>query len=116
MKKSKKIILSVLCILLCAVITVPTVVFKVRGNLGSTETENGFAAKLSENVKPAQDGEIRIMSSNLLVGYKSWGGLPVKPRAAMYISLIQTVEPDVIGVQEMCDGWYCALRNNLPKG
>lgn len=77
---------------------------------------NGFAAKLSENVKPAQDGEIRIMSSNLLVGYKSWGGLPVKPRAAMYISLIQTVKPDVIGVQEMCDGWYCAIRNNLPKG
>lgn len=56
------------------------------------------------------------MSSNLLVGYKSWGGLPVKPRAAMYISLIQTVKPDVIGVQEMCDGWYCAIRNNLPKG
>ncbi|HJB75099.1 MAG TPA: hypothetical protein IAA37_05410 [Candidatus Eubacterium faecale] len=77
---------------------------------------NGFAAKLSENVKPAQDGEIRIMSSNLLVGYKSWGGLPVKPRAAMYVSLIQTVKPDVIGVQEMCDGWYCAIRNNLPKG
>ncbi len=56
------------------------------------------------------------MSSNLLVGYKSWGGLPVKPRAAMYVSLIQTVKPDVIGVQEMCDGWYCAIRNNLPKG
>ncbi len=116
MSKIKRIILVIVCILLCAVIIVPTVVFKVRGTISGSDLPHGFEDALAQDVSPAEDGIVRIMSANLLVGYESWGGLPVKPRAKMFESVLETVKPDVVGLQEMCDGWYCAVKNNLPKG
>lgn len=116
MSRVKKIVITAVCIFLCAVIIVPTIVFKVRGNISGAALPQGFADSLSQDASPAENGTVRIMSSNLLVGYESWGGLPVKPRAQMFKTVLETVRPDVAGLQEMCDGWYCAVKNNLPKG
>ena len=68
------------------------------------------------------ENEVRIMSSNLLVSYNSWHSehsrqtrsVSAKPRAKMYLDLLNTYKPDVVGVQEMCDMWYnCLMRNAL---
>lgn len=116
MSRWKKIVLTAVCIFLCAVVIVPVSVFKARGNIRNAELPQGFEQALSQDAVPAADGTVRIMSANLLVGYESWGGLEVKPRARMFRSVLDAAKPDVVGIQEMCDGWYCALKNNLPDG
>lgn len=114
MDKAIKIIICsviVLCILIAAV---PTAVYTARGSLKSKELPSGFADAIKADAYE-KIGSVRIMSSNLLVHYESWGGLPAKPRAKKYIELINTYKPDVIGVQEMCDEWFCLLGRNLPS-
>lgn len=65
------------------------------------------------NIK--KTSQLRIMSTNLLVRYKAWGGRPVKPRASLFLSLVDKTSPDVICVQEMCMSWFCILSRHLPK-
>ncbi|MGN0538479.1 MAG: hypothetical protein ACI4KI_01340 [Candidatus Fimenecus sp.] len=114
-----KRILKITAIAVCAALVAAPLtgagVYFARGNLSGCEVSDDFKNGLSANASKAQNGEIRIMSANLLVGYKSWGGLPVKPRAMMFTELLAAYSPDVIGLQEVCDGWYCALRN-MPDG
>lgn len=113
--KTLKVILCVLLVFCVAVVTVPTVVYSVRGNLNDVELPKDFESNLSNNL-PENNSDIRIMSSNLLVHYESWGGTPAKPRAKMYIEMLNAYKPDVIGVQEMSDEWFCCLNRNLPNG
>lgn len=110
----KRILIALLCLIL-VILIVFGIVFLVRGNLKGQEMPEGVKEKI---VQDAFDNEedVRIMSSNLLVHYKSWGGTPAKPRAVLYKSLVEEYKPDVIGLQEMSDSWYCILMNNLPKG
>lgn len=120
MKKKKlnkipKIIMCVLLALIILIVSVPTAVFFVRGSERGAELPNGFEDELNKNAFE-NSADVRIMSANLLVHYKSWGGTPAKPRAKQFISLLEAYKPDVIGVQEMSDEWYCLLRNNLPDG
>lgn len=117
MTKKKKILLGViagLCAVLIAAPIVGTAVYFARGNLGDIQTPEAFKAGIKEDRFDCA-GDVRIMSANLLVGYKSWGGREVKPRAAMLCELLDAYRPDVIGFQEVCDGWYAALRN-MPDG
>ncbi len=118
-KSKKKLIRNIVIISLCAVIAavpiVGTGVYYIRGNLGKGETSAEFKAGIEKNAVAPADGEVRMMSANLLVGYKSWGGREVKPRAKMFCELLDAYRPDVIGLQEVCDGWFAALRN-MPDG
>lgn len=114
MKKGKAIVIAAV-LFCCMVIAVPTVVFIVRGNIDNCELPQNFNDELPETAFE-NTGDLRIMSSNLLVHYESWGGLPVKPRAKKYVEVLNTYKPDVVGVQELCDEWYCCLKNNLPDG
>lgn len=114
-KKITKIIISIILVFAILIATVPTAVFLVKGNYKSAQLPQGFEDELNANAF-ANSSDIRVMSSNLLVHYKSWGGTPAKPRAKQYIKLLEAYQPDVIGIQEMSDEWYCLLRNNLPKG
>lgn len=114
MKNKKKIILSVVGCFAVLVSCVPTAVYFMRGNYSSVNLPDGFEDELVSYAFE-NNADVRIMSSNLLVHYDSWGGLPAKPRAKKYVQLIKTYMPDVVGIQEMCDSWYCLLRNNLPK-
>ncbi len=105
MNKCFKIILTVIVVFCLLVAIVPTSVYLVRGNISNEKLPVGYESELEKSLFQ-NNSDIRVMSSNLLVGYKSWGGKPVKPRAKQYISLIEKFAPDVIGIQEMCDGWY----------
>lgn len=113
MKKKTKMILSIILSFCLIVSLVPTAIYFIRGNYSSAALPDGFENSVSfdafENTADA-----RIMSTNLLVRYASWGGLPAKPRARQYIELLKAYSPDVVGIQEMCDSWYCLLKNNLP--
>lgn len=113
MKKWMKVFVSIIVSLCVLIAVVPTVVYLSRGNLSNTELPQDFSEKICENAFE-NNADVRIMSSNLLVHYKSWGGLPAKPRAKKYVEMLKVYKPDVIGVQELSDGWYCCLKHNLP--
>lgn len=114
MKKKIKIVLSVILCLALLIVCVPTGIYLVRGNYSSAQLPSGFEEELEAKAFD-NSADVRIMSSNLLVNYKSWGGTPAKPRAKQFVKMTEAYAPDVIGMQEMSDGWYCLLRNNLPK-
>lgn len=94
---------------------VPLCVYCVRGSINNTELPQGFTELLTSDAFE-NSADVRIMSSNLLVHYESWGGLPAKPRAKQYIEVLNSYKPDVVGIQELCDSWYCCVKKNLPDG
>lgn len=114
-KKVVKIIISIIASIALLIAVVPTTVFFVRGNYNGVDLPSSFQEELNADSFD-NSSDVRIMSSNLLVHYKSWGGTPAKPRAKQYVGLLNSYQPDVIGIQEMSDEWYCLLRNNLPNG
>lgn len=115
MDKKLRIIIIAVLIFCIVVISVPLTIYTVRGSVSNIDLPQGFEEKLNENAFD-NSADVRIMSSNLLVHYESWGGLPAKPRAKMYAEMLEVYKPDVIGVQELCDSWFCCVNNNLPKG
>lgn len=115
MNKKLKIVLSVVICFCLLVTVIPFSVYTARGNLKNTDLPQDFKKDLSADAFE-NDADVRIMSSNLLVHYESWGGLPAKPRAKQYISMLDEYKPDVVGIQELCDSWYCCVKNNLPGG
>ncbi len=112
--KTRKITAGIIAaVLLAAIITVPAVLHQ-RGNLNGTDLPQGFSESLEDaDLRKTDDGNIRVMSANLLVSYKSWGGEPVKPRAKQFVSFVESCTPDVIGVQEACFDWHACLEANL---
>ncbi len=115
MKSKLKTALSVIICLVLLITIIPFSVYAVRGNLQNTELPHDFKNELTADSFENQ-ADVRIMSSNLLVHYKSWGGLPAKPRAKQYIEILNSYKPDVVGIQELCDSWYCCIKKNLPDG
>lgn len=115
MPKALKITLCIILAFSVLITAIPSIVYTIRGSLKSTALPDGFTKSLSENAYE-NEGNLRIMSSNLLVHYESWGGTPAKPRAKKYIEMLNTYTPDVIGIQEMSDEWFCLLGSNLPNG
>ena len=116
MKVKKIIAITAAVIVAAAIITVPTV-FAVRGSLGGETLPEDFTSGLAqEDAAFAEGANTRIMSSNLLVHYASWGGEPAKPRAQKYVAMIEKYQPDVIGLQEVCGSWFACLYHNLPDG
>ncbi len=115
MKKKLRIIFSVVICFCMLVTIIPYSVYSVRGRLNSKDLPEDFEQNISSQAFE-NTADVRIMSSNLLVHYKSWGGLPAKPRANRFIAMLNAYKPDVIGVQELSDEWYCCIKNNLPDG
>lgn len=112
MKKTVKIIAVAIAVLL-SVSTVSAVGGTyIRGNINKYSLPTAFQESLQQVSAEREKDNIRIMTSNLLVHYKSWGGTPAKPRAKMYFEMLDTYKPDVVALQEVCDEWYsCILRN-----
>lgn len=115
-KALKKAVIASAAILLAVAMAVPTGIF-LRGNLSRTPLPAAFSSDLADfdGIHKAQDTDIRVMSANLLVSYKSWGGEPVKPRAKQFTEFVQQTKPDVIGAQEVCGDWHACLKANLPN-
>lgn len=72
-----------------------------------------FESLWQEDNSKLDDSAIRIMSANVLVHIKSWGGEPVKPRAHRFAEAVKHYQPDVIAMQEMCSEWYKYLMPQL---
>ncbi len=114
MASFKKFMVILICLILL-ILVVFIIVFLVRGNIKNEKLPEGFDEKITKSAFE-KTGDVRIMSSNLLVHYESWGGKPAKSRSKMYIALLEKYKPDVVGLQEMSDSWFCCIMNNLPKG
>lgn len=112
----KKVAVASTVVLLAAAVAVPTGIF-VRGNLSRTPLSESFSADLAafDGIQKAESTDIRVMSANLLVSYKSWGGEPVNPRAKQFTEFVKQIAPDVIGAQEVCGDWHACLKANLPN-
>lgn len=115
-KNLKAIAVAVSAILVAAAIAVPIALF-ARGDLSHTELPEDFSFALADfdGIQKEKDTDIRVMSANLLVSYKSWGGEPVKPRAKQFVELVEKTAPDIIGAQEVCGDWHACLDANLPQ-
>ncbi len=75
--------------------------------------DSEFISLWQEDNSRLDDNALRIMSANVLVHIKDWGGEPVKPRAHRFAEAIKHYTPDVIGMQEMCSDWYKYLLPQL---
>lgn len=115
MKKRLIILFVIMILLILAAAAVLVFIYNDRGDISEARLPKNFETDLADDAFK-NTGDIRIMSSNLLVDYQSWGGTPAKPRAKKYLALIDAYKPDVIGVQEFCENWYCAVNHNLPDG
>ncbi|MCM1114881.1 MAG: hypothetical protein NC397_05235 [Clostridium sp.] len=117
MKKRRKIIRRLsflLCFCLIAAM-IPAYIYWEKGNMDDVTLPQNFQEE-TEMDAFANSADVRIMSSNLLVHYESWGGTPAKPRAKKYAEILQAYKPDVVGIQELCDSWYCLVNRNMPDG
>ncbi|MCX4361847.1 MAG: hypothetical protein OSJ74_00455 [Clostridia bacterium] len=106
--------LKYICLLLIAFLFV----FTVSGCVLSPEdcyvfSDEEFIDLYKEDNTLAENSAVRIMSANLLVHFKDWGGSPVKPRAHRFAQAVKHYAPDVIGAQEMCGDWYKYLMPQI---
>ncbi len=127
MAKSKKKVgktIGIVVLVLLAVLIIGFGIFLYfHGNTKPYDVPQEVSAAIQDQAVDKGDGEVRIMSSNLLVSYPSWHsqasrdkGIPnARPRAKIYYEVLDTYKPDVVGLQEMCDMWYnCLLRHDGP--
>lgn len=63
-------------------------------------------ALLENDMVDRDESDVRIMSANVLVHIKSWGGEPVISRADRFARAVKHYKPDVIGAQEFDSKWY----------
>lgn len=112
MKKSIKIVSASICAALVLGIAGKGVGAYIRGGIEKYALPDGFDQGMQQVDSSKQNDEVRIMTSNLLVHYKSWGGTDARPRAKMFFETVNIYKPDVIGVQEVSGQWHnCLMRN-----
>ena len=112
MKKVMKMIAIILCVIIVLGASGTALGAYIRGGIDKYSLPDGFEQAMQQVDSTKQEDEVRIMTSNLLVHYKSWGGTDARPRAKMFFETVNTYQPDVIGVQEVSDQWYdCLMRN-----
>lgn len=104
------ILLAVLVIVV--VVTVPTVIY-YRGDCSDYMLSDEFRESIENADYSRSDSTVaRIMTSNLLVHYESWGGCDAHKRAGMFFEVLDTYKPDVVALQEMSDQWFCCIMRN----
>lgn len=112
MKKIMKIMAIILCAIVILGISGTVLGAYIQGGIGKYDLPDGFESGMQQVDSTKQNDEVRIMTSNLLVHYKSWGGSDARPRAKMFFETVNTYQPDVIGVQEVSGQWFnCLMRN-----
>lgn len=116
--KTKKIIIPVISVLASAAVAVgayfpisSAIRTDLRGQGLSAEFVNGM--ENSGGFKLTDGADIRIMSANILVRYKGWGGTPVKSRALMFAEVLNKYKPDVAAIQEACSDWHKCLEKTV---
>lgn len=112
MKKAAKVVSISICAALVLGISGTVLGAYIQGGSDKYSLPEDFSSAMQQVDSTKQNDEIRIMTSNLLVHYKSWGGTDARPRAKMFFETVNTYQPDVIGVQEVSGQWHnCLMRN-----
>lgn len=112
MKKIIKYIAVTLCVIIALGISGTFIGAYIQGGIDKYSLPDNFDSAMQQIDNTKQDDEVRIMTSNLLVHYKSWGGTDARPRAKMFFETLNTYQPDVIGIQEVSGQWFnCIMRN-----
>lgn len=109
---------SVLCIvfILIAVFALTVPVACVNTDLSGVSYPDGFQDALeSFDFTRGEETDVRVMSYNILAHMESWGGREVPPRAKMLLKILDEVQPDVIGAQEMSSDWHKVLNANMSE-
>lgn len=112
-KKVMKIIAIIMSALVIVVaVAVPSVIY-YRGDCSDYMLSDEFKKSIKNADTSRSDSTgARIMTSNLLVHYESWGGSDAHKRAAMFFKVLETYKPDVVALQEMSDQWFCCIMRN----
>lgn len=89
------------------------------GGCGKTE-EVVFSDNVNELISTeiadrAEGSNVRIMSANVLVHIKGWGGTPVEPRAEVFSAMLSHYLPDVVALQEFCRDWHKLLPPQIEQ-
>ncbi len=115
MKKVLIVFFVILAVVIAGVSIAYPIILSKRGSLTDIPDDAGLTAGLSREAAQsarASGVDARIMTVNLLAHYEGFGGTEVKPRAKIFIEMLKAYSPDVVGLQEMCDDWYCCIRKN----
>lgn len=112
----KAIIKSILIFCAVLLITIQLISFHItvyrNSNMPelSRSTQNTIL-KLKQ-LHPNNNTAVRIMTYNLLSDGPGFEGSPAHTRAKGVCSLLNSLAPDVVGIQEMSSNWYYYLKAN----
>ena len=113
--KTKKILIPIFTVAVTAAVAV-TAYFPVSSAIRTDLSGQSLSSEFIKGIEQSggfelTDGaDIRIMSANILVRYKGWGGTPVKSRALMFAEVLNKYKPDVAAIQEACSDWHKCIE------
>ena len=116
--KTKKILIPIFTVAVTAAVAV-TAYFPVSSAIRTDLSGQSLSSEFTKGIEQSggfelTDGaDIRIMSANILVRYKGWGGTPVKSRALMFAEVLNKYKPDVAAIQEACSDWHKCIKKTV---
>lgn len=116
--KTKKILIPIFTVAVTAAVAV-TAYFPVSSAIRTDLSGQSLSSEFTKGIEQSggfelTDGaDIRIMSANILVRYKGWGGTPVKSRALMFAEVLNKYKPDVAAIQEACSDWHKCIEKTV---
>lgn len=116
--KTKKILIPIFTVAVTAAVSV-TAYFPVSSAIRTDLSGQSLSSEFTKGIEQSggfelTDGaDIRIMSANILVRYKGWGGTPVKSRALMFAEVLNKYKPDVAAIQEACSDWHKCIEKTV---
>lgn len=116
--KTKKILIPIFTVAVTAAVTVAAyfpVSSAIRTDLKGQSLSSEFTKGIEQSggFELTDGADIRIMSANILVRYKGWGGTPVKSRALMFAEVLNKYKPDVAAIQEACSDWHKCIEKTV---
>lgn len=116
--KTKKILIPIFTVAVTAAVTVAAyfpVSSAIRTDLKGQSLSSEFTKGIEQSggFELTDGADIRIMSANILVRYKGWGGTPIKSRALMFAEVLNKYKPDVAAIQEACSDWHKCIEKTV---
>ncbi len=94
------------------VIILNTILFYGNGDVFATDDRFTDTLNAVNRTCPKPRNALRIMTYNLLADTPGYYGTPAYSRATEVCQLINTLSPDVAGLQEASRNWFYALSTN----
>lgn len=116
--KTKKILIPIFTVAVTAAVAV-TAYFPVSSAIRTDLSGQSLSSEFTKGIEQSggfeltDSADIRIMSANILVRYKGWGGTPVKSRALMFAEVLNKYKPDVAAIQEACSDWHKCIEKTV---